>query len=233
MKDKKIAIIQSNYIPWKGYFDIINRVNEFILYDNVQYTQRDWRNRNKIKTPEGLRWLTIPVEVKGKYFQKINETKIAQKDWGKRHWNKILQNYSKAKYFKDYKKLFEDLYLSSNEKYLSQINYKFIKVINKILNIATQISWLNDYEKTECKTKALLHICKKVGATEYISGTAAKDYIEEELFKQEKIKLTWFDYSDYQEYNQLYPPFEHNVSIIDLIFNEGPNAAKFMRSFKN
>ena len=80
---KKVAILQSNYIPWKGYFDLINMVDEFILYDDMQYTRRDWRNRNKIKTPQGLQWLTIPVEIKGKFFQKINETKVSEKDWAK------------------------------------------------------------------------------------------------------------------------------------------------------
>ena len=83
---KKIAILQSNYIPWKGYFELINMVDEFILYDDMQYTRRDWRNRNKIKTPQGLQWLTIPVEIKGKFFQKINEIKVSEKDWAKKHW---------------------------------------------------------------------------------------------------------------------------------------------------
>ncbi len=98
---KKVAILQSNYIPWKGYFDLINMVDEFILYNDMQYTRRDWRNRNKIKTPQGLQWLTIPVEIKGKFFQKINERKVSEKDSAKKHWQTILRNYSKANYFKD------------------------------------------------------------------------------------------------------------------------------------
>jgi hypothetical protein len=128
---KKIAISQSNYIPWKGYFDLINSVDEFTLYDDAQYTRRDWRNRNKIKTPQGLQWLTIPVDVKGKYFQKINETKISDKGWGVKHWQQIKQNYAKAKNFKKYKDIFEELYLSCKEEYLSEINHKFIIAINQ------------------------------------------------------------------------------------------------------
>src|SRR5579871_4764093 len=120
---KKVAIIQSNYIPWRGYFDMIHMVDEFILYDDMQYTRRDWRNRNKIKTPHGLAWLTIPVEVKGKYFQKINETLVSEPNWAKDHWATIRQFYSKAKYFKDYKDAFEDFYLTTEEKYLSQVNH--------------------------------------------------------------------------------------------------------------
>ena len=92
-KMKKIAIVQSNYIPWKGYFDIINMVDEFILYYDVQYTKSDWRNRNKIKTNNGLKWLAIPVEVKGKYYQKIKDTVSVNLDWSKKHWLIIRSNY--------------------------------------------------------------------------------------------------------------------------------------------
>lgn len=231
MNQKRIAIIQSNYIPWKGYFDIINIVGEFVLFDDVQYTRRDWRNRNKIKTDKGTEWLTIPVDIKGNYNQKINEAKIADDNWGKKHWLTIVHNYLKAKYFKAYKDIFEELYCSISEKFLSKINYKFIKTINNVLGITTKLTWSSDYALQEGRVERLIGICKASGATEYISGPAARNYIKEELFSRENIKLTWMDYSDYPEYNQLYPPFEHNVSIIDLIFNEGPNAIKFMKSF--
>jgi hypothetical protein len=228
---KKIAIVQSNYIPWKGYFDMINMVDEFILYDDVQYTRRDWRNRNKIKTPQGLKWLTIPVEVKGKYFQKINETKISEKNWGKKHWESIKFNYSKAKCFKEYKDIFEYLYLNCDEIYLSQINFKFINVINEILGIKTKIRWSSEFDLVDGKSERLLGICKDCNADVYLSGPAAKCYLDEELFEKEGIKVEWMDYSGYPEYNQLYPPFEHGVTILDLIFNEGNNAPKFMKSF--
>ncbi len=218
---KKVAILQSNYIPWKGYFDLINQVDEFILYDDMQYTRRDWRNRNKIKTSQGLKWLTISVQVKGKYFQKINETKISDKDWGVKHWNNIKQNYSKAKYFKDYKDIFEDLYLNSNEDYLSEVNYKFIVAINKILGITTKIRWSSEFELVEGQTEKLLGICEQCNADVYLSGPAAKDYFNAELAKEKGIEVEWIDYSGYKEYEQQYPPFEHGVSILDLIFNTG------------
>lgn len=228
---KKIAILQSNYIPWKGYFDIINMVDEFILYDTEQYTRRDWRNRNKIKTPNGLLWLTIPVEVKGRFFQKINETKISEKDWNQRHWKTIITNYAKVKYFKEYKEYFEELYLSFTEKYLSEINFKFINAINRLLRIKTKISWSMEFDLPEGKNEKLIAICKQCNANIYLSGPAAKSYLDEELFKKEGIKVEWMDYSGYPEYPQLYPPFEHGVSIIDLIFNTGPEATKYMKSF--
>ena len=229
---KKIAIIQSNYIPWKGYFDIINMVDEFILYDDVQYTRRDWRNRNKIKTPQGLRWITIPVEVKGKYYQKIKDVKISDKEWGKKHWTQITQNYKKAKYFKEYKEFFKELYLNSKETYLSEINYKFIMAINEILGIKTKIRWSSEFNLVDGKNERLLGICKDCNADVYLSGPAAKGYLDEKLFEKEGIKVEWMDYSGYPEYNQLYPPFEHGVTILDLIFNEGRNATRFMKSFK-
>lgn len=229
---KKVAILQSNYIPWKGYFDLINMVDEFILYDDMQYTKRDWRNRNKIKTAQGLKWLTIPVEVKGKYFQKINETKISDKKWAENHWQQIKQNYSKTQYFQEYKDIFENTYVTSTEENLSQINYNFIITINNILGIKTKIRWSNEFKLIDGQTEKLLEICKQCHADVYLSGPAAKDYFNEELAKKENIKVEWMNYSSYPEYNQLFPPFEHSVSILDLIFNEGPNATKFMKSFK-
>ena len=228
---KKIAILQSNYIPWKGYFDLINIVDEFILYDDMQYTRRDWRNRNKIKTPQGIQWLTIPVRQEN-LEQKIKDTKITDKKWNIKHWRTISQNYSKSKYFKDYKDIFEELYLTCDEEYLSQINYKFITTINEILEIKTKLRWSSEFELVDGQTEKLLGICKDCNADIYLSGPAAKDYFDEDLAKQENIKVEWMDYSGYKEYEQLNSPFEHGVTILDLIFNEGDRAKEFMKSFK-
>ena len=227
---KKVAILQSNYIPWKGYFDLINMVDEFIFYDEVQYTKNDWRNRNKIKTPQGIQWLTIPVRQES-LDQKIKDTKISDKKWNIKHWRTISQNYSKSKYFKDYKDIFEELYLKCDEEYLSQINYKFITTINEILEIKTKLRWSSEFELVDGQTEKLLGICKDCNADIYLSGPAAKDYFDEKLAKQENIKVEWMDYSGYKEYEQLNSPFEHGVSILDLIFNQGANAKEFMKSF--
>lgn len=227
---KKIAILQSNYIPWKGYFDLINMVDEFVIYDDVQYTKNDWRNRNKIKTSQKVQWLTIPVRQES-LDQKIKDTKITDKKWNTKHWRTISQNYAKAKHFKEYKEIFEELYLNSNEEYLSQINYKFITTINKILGISTKIKWSSEFELIDGQTQKLLAICKSCNADVYLSGPSAKNYFDEELAKKENIKVEWMEYSEYSEYNQLFPPFEHGVSVLDLIFNEGSNASKFMKSF--
>ena len=226
---KKIAISQSNYIPWKGYFDLINRVDEFILYDDAQFTRRDWRNRNKLKTPQGLKWLTIPVDVKGKYFQKINETKISDKGWTVKHWRQIKQNYAKAKNFKKYKDIFEELYLSCKEEYLSEINHKFIIAINQILGIKTKIRFSSEFEIYGDQTEKLINICKQCNATIYISGPAAKSYFDEQLANKENIQVKWMNYENYKEYEQLHPPFEHGVTILDLILNA--DTTEFMKSF--
>lgn len=232
---KKVAILQSNYIPWKGYFDIINMVDEFILYDDMQYTRRDWRNRNKIMTKNGLLWLSIPVEVKGKFYQKINETKIVDISWVDNHWKSIQYNYAKTKYFSDYEKHIWEVYEACRkEEFLSHINYRFIKKICDILGIKTKISWSSDYHLVSGKTERLVGLVKEAGGDYYLSGPAAKDYIVDELFEQAGIKLEWMDYSGYPEYRQRGGGnvFEHGVSILDLIFNEGPYAKEYMKSFR-
>ena len=228
---KTIAVVQSNYIPWRGYFDLINSVDEFVLYDDVQYTIRDWRNRNIIKTSSGPLWLTIPVEVKGKYFQKIKDTRISDPTWGRKHWASIMHSYSRAKHFLMQKELFEELYSRADDKLLSHINYRFIVAICQLLGISTTISWSMAYNLIGDKTERLVDLCKQAGATEYLSGPAARAYLNEDLFRNEGIAVSYMDYSGYPEYAQLYPPFQSLVSIIDLIFNEGPDAISYMKSF--
>jgi len=228
---KKVAVVQSNYIPWRGYFDLINSVDEFILYDDLQYTRRDWRNRNAIKSQNGLNWLTIPVEVKGRYFQKIKDTVVADDKWAGNHWRSIIHNYSTASYFSEYKELFQELYLGAQDKLLSQINYRFIMAICGMLGISTTICWSMDYNLAGDKTERLVNLCKQAGARNYVSGPAARAYLHEDAFRREGISVAYMDYSGYREYAQLYPPFQSQVSVIDLVFNEGPFATKYMKSF--
>lgn len=135
---KKVIITQSNYIPWKGYIDAIALVDEFILYDDVQYTRRDWRNRNKIKTPQGLVWLTIPVEVKGKYYQKIKEVKVSDHRWVEKHLKTIKHNYARAGCFDEVFPFIEQIYeQATGYSFLSDINYLFLSEICKYLGIST------------------------------------------------------------------------------------------------
>lgn len=225
---KRVAIVQSNYIPWKGYFDLIRRVDEFILFDDMQYTRRDWRNRNQIKTAHGLQWLTIPVEVKGKYHQRIRDTRISDPTWNNTHWASIVHSYSRAKAFAWCRPWLEELYLGCRETYLSEVNYRFLSRISEVLGITTPLRWSNEFRLAEGKTERLVDLCVQAGATEYISGPAARDYIDPALFERAGVRLRWIHYGDYPEYPQLHGPFAPHVSIIDLLCNCGPESPRYL-----
>jgi len=225
---KKVAILQSNYIPWKGYFDLIAAVDEFVLYDDMQYTRRDWRNRNQIKTPQGAQWLTVPVLTKGKYHQRIADTELDGREWAELHWRALAQNYRRAPHFDEIAAWLQPLYLEPHT-HLSQMNRRFLQAICGYLKIDTVISSSADHALLDAKTERLADLCAKVGATTYISGPAAKDYIDEDVFRQYGIELVWFDYAGYPEYPQLWGDFVHGVSILDLLFNCGPDAHRYMR----
>lgn len=228
--NKKVAILQSNYIPWKGYFDLIKSVDVFVLYDEVQFTKNDWRNRNLIKHKEGLMWLTIPVRNTG-LSQKISETKVLQSNWYKKHWNSISLNYSKTKSYKEVNELIKSWYLQEDHsEFLSKINEKFIRSICEFLDINTTILNSLDLDLKGDKNERLVDACKKLNASHYVSGPAAKSYLNEKIFTENNISVEWFDYSGYKEYEQLYPPFEHRVSVLDLILNEGSNATNFLKT---
>jgi len=206
-------------------------VDEVIFLDHVQYTKRDWRNRNVIKTKDGLRWLSIPIMVRNKFQQNINEAIIADNEWAIKHWKTILQNYKKAKCFNEIKDVLEELYLNQQHKFLSEINHQFIVRINEFLNIQTKIIKDNLTQFDSDKTNRLIEICKYQNANKYICGPASKNYLIEQKFIDNNIQLEYLNYSGYKEYSQLYGKFVHEVSIIDLLFNEGCNASKYLKSF--
>jgi hypothetical protein len=230
---KKVAILQSNYIPWKGYFDLIAAVDEFILYDDMQFTRRDWRNRNQIKTPQGPQWLTVPVKVKGKYFQKIKETEIDGSDWASIHWKTLTQNYRRAPHFDEVAAWLEPCYAAERCTHLTQLNRKFLEAVCGYLGIKTIISDSWNYTLIDGKTERLADLCVQAGGTEYFSGPAAKAYIDEKVFADRGIKLTWFDYAGYPEYPQLWGEFTHYVTVLDLLFNCGRESPRFMRHVRS
>lgn len=227
--NKVVAVLQSNYIPWKGYFDMIAAVDEFILYDDMQYTRRDWRNRNQIKTPQGVQWITVPVQVKGKYHQKIRDTEIDGTDWAAAHWKALAQNYRRAPHFAEIAAWLEPLYLGQTFTHISQLNRHFIEAICRYLGIRTVITNSWDYTLLDGKTERLAALCVQAGGTKYISGPAAKDYIDEKVFKDMGVQLDWFDYSGYPEYAQLWGEFTHSVTVLDLLFNCGKESPRYMR----
>ena len=230
---KKVAILQSNYIPWKGYFDIIGLVDEFILYDDMQYTKRDWRNRNQIKTPQGLLWLTIPVDTKGKYHQKIKETRITDHGWAASHLRSIELNYARAPYFSRYAPLLADLYGRAGEMdLLSDVNYLFLTELCRELGITTRITWSSDYTLIEGKTERLAGLVTSAGGDCYLSGPAAKDYIVDDVFRDAGIRLEYMNYEGYPAYPQLHGDFIGTVSILDLLLMTGPDAKNYMKCFR-
>lgn len=224
---RKIAVLQSNYIPWKGYFDIIHDVDEFIFYDEVQFTKNDWRNRNRIYTNAGVQWLTIPTT--GSITQSIDEVTMASDQWQKKHYYALVTNYSKAPYFKQYQDFLEDVYLGRKWEYLSELNRYLIEHISHdFLGITTKFTNSRDYHSEGTGHYKLLSLLISAGAAYYVSGPAAKSYIHAEDYEKAGIELHWKDYSGYPEYPQLHEPFCHNVSILDLLFNTGPDAPKYI-----
>lgn len=223
----KVAILQSNYIPWKGYFDIIGKVDLFIFHDDLQYTKGDWRNRNKIKTQKGTEWITVPCGTNE--HRLICDVELNNSDWQRKHWNLIQTHYIKAPYFKQYSPFFKEIYLGRTWKNLSEMNQYIIKSIcTELLGISTQFDDSRAYNLKLAKGNRVIELLKKVGATTYLSGPAAKSYLDESAFEAEGIGLEWMSYAGYPQYPQLHPPFEHAVSIIDLIFNMGANASSCM-----
>ena len=229
---KRVAILQSNYIPWKGYFHMMKLADEFVLYDDVQFTKNDWRNRNKIKTPQGLKWLTIPIPKKISHMEtKICDVIIEDSFWPEKHWAAIETNYKSAPCFSPMaltiRKMYEE---AATKKYLSEINYIFLNGIAKLLNITTRLTWSVDYNACGAKTERLLDILKKTEAKKYLSGPSAKNYIEENKFRDSGIDLEWMKY-ECPEYEQLYPPFEHEVSVLDMLFHVGTNIFSTVQDF--
>lgn len=227
---KIVGMTQSNYIPWKGYFDYINSVDEFYFYDDVQYTKQDWRNRNRIKTHKGTEWLTVPVG--SSRDRLICEVEIRDSGWQRSHWDKIKHYYKNAPHFETYREFFEEIYLGKKWTNLSDLNQTIIKRISReILGIETRFGDSRSFNLTGKKAARYIPLLKQVGCTTFLSGPSAKNYLTEETMAKEGIKLEWMSYEGYPEYRQSFPPFEHKVTIIDLIFNEGPDMKRYMLSF--
>lgn len=231
---KSIVITQSNYIPWRGYFDMLRSVDQVILLDSVQFTKRDWRNRNRIKTPNGPLWLTIPVEVKGRYSQAIDETQISDPSWTSAHIRSIELSYRRAAHFETIFPWLVNLLQSvASETHLARINERLIRELCLHLDIRVPIHRCSEILNRNAlqamaPTERLLELCIAVGATRYVSGPAAKNYLDIQMFQRHGIEVSWMDYSGYEAYPQLWGAFDPSLSIVDLLLNTGPNAKQFL-----
>ena len=221
------AVLQSNYLPWKGYFDIIHDVDVFVFYDNVQYTKRDWRNRNRIKTASGERWLTVPVGTD--CHRRICDVELPDGDWARTHWRRIVAAYRDAPHFASYADVFEEIYRCMPFRSLSDLNQHLVRLIaREMLGIGAQFADSRSFPSEGGRLERLLGVVRRTGATRYVTGPGARSYLSPELFAEHGIEVVWKDYAGYPEYLQLHPPFSHAVSVIDLLFNVGPEAPRYI-----
>lgn len=224
----RICIIQSCYIPWKGFFDLIGRCDQYVLYDSAQFVKRHWHNRNRIKTANGLEWLTIPVITRGRFEQAIDQVEI-EKPWAEKHWRAIELAYSRAPFFEQLAPTVKGWYeLADRQKRLTDANSIFLHGITGLLELKTRIVKDTVYPATGAKTERLLAICRAAGTDRYLSGPSAKDYFDESMFTSAGIATEWMSYEGYPEYPQLHGAFEQAVTVLDLLFNTGPDAIRFI-----
>ena len=226
---KRVAILQSNYIPWKGYFDLIAAVDTFVIYDQMQYTREDWRNRNIIKTSNGSIWLTVPIRQSGRFGQRICDAEIEGNLWSRKHWKTIDNAYRRAPYFDEIAQWLRPVYEDPSMTQLSKLNQRLIKSVCKYLGITTILVDSSELELIGEPSERVANICAQLGAGCYVSGPAARSYLDESDFSIRGIDVEWFDYAGYPEYRQMWGSFNHNVSILDLLFMCGASASLFMK----
>lgn len=226
----KIAILQSNYLPWKGVFDLINRVDVFVFLEDAQYTKRDWRNRNRIVTSHGPQWITVPVKNKGRFLQKLSEVQIETSyDWQRKHFTSFERNYSKAPFFDENRWIIEQIYLEKEWESLSELNIFTTKLLCQTLDIKTKFLKSYEIHATGEKNERIIEICRSLKSSCYVSGPSARSYINQKKFQKNGIEIEYMRYQ-YPEYRQLYGTFCHQISIMDVIFNCGPEASMYIRS---
>jgi hypothetical protein len=226
---KRLAILQSNYLPWKGYFDLIDRVDEFIVYDSAQYTKNDWRNRNLLKGRDGPAWITVPVRVE-RLGQAIDEVRIADPRCFAKHFRTFLQTYARSARIDFCRDALGEVFQAAGGlERLSEVNACFIRRICELVGIDTRIRDAREFEVTGDRTERLVSLCRQAGADRYLSGPAARSYLDESLFEREGIRVEWMEYDGYPEYPQPHPPFDHRVSILDLLAHAGPDAMRYVR----
>jgi len=224
----RIAVLQPSYLPWLGFFEQMMSVDTFVFYDDVQYTKNDWRNRNRIKTKDGFLWLTIPV--KGSTSLQIREVRIDNnQNWQEKHQKTLVQLYSKAPYFEEVLVLFEPLWNKKYEFLLDAV-VDSITIITEYLNIETKIIFSSEIKVSGNKNEKLINICKTLGASEYYSGLAAQNYLDNELFNRNGINIA-FQHYQHPLYPQMHGNFVSHLSIIDLLFNCGKKSRQMIKDY--
>lgn len=227
----KLAIIQPSYIPWRGYFHQIRKADVFILYDDVQYDKHGWRNRNRVKTANGTVWLTVPVAAAGNVVEStpINEIRcVWRRDWTRKHWATIEQSYGRAPHFERYAPLLASFYARRDE-FLAELTIDLTLALSRELGIeGTRFLRSSRMPGIEgAGTDRLLSLLRATGADHYISGPSARAYIDEDRVREAGVTLEYMEY-DYPEYEQLHPPYDPRVSVLDLLLMKGPEAGEYV-----
>jgi hypothetical protein len=224
----RCAVIQPSYIPWRGYFDIMRRVDLFVFYDDVQYDRRGWRNRNRVKSPNGPLWLTIPVRARGAQLEgtPICAIETDGSAWAAQHYETLRHLYSRAPHFHELRPWLEQLY-ATPPSHLADFTIRSTIALAERLGLKTRFVRSSELNASGAKTERLIQILQRLGATHYLTGPSARHYIDEERFAHEGITLEWMSY-EYPEYPQLYGPYDPHVSILDLLFMTGDRALEYL-----
>lgn len=226
----RVAVLQSNYLPWRGYFDIIHDVDTFVFYDDVQYTVNDWRNRNRVKTANGPLWITLPAG--NQNDRRICDVELRDQGWGRKHWRTIEQAYARAPHFAGIGGFLRGVY-SRTWPSLSNLNQTLVKTIaGEFLGIRTEFRDSREFRLDGRKGDRLLGLLTELGATEYVSGPAARGYLDLDTYRDAGVNVIWKDYSSYPEYPQLHGPFVPQVSIVDLLANCGTDAPFYIWGYR-
>lgn len=226
--DRWLAVLQPGYLPWLGFFDQILRSDIFVYYDDVPYDKHGWRNRNRIKTPAGPMWLTVPVIDKGRHGQFILEAEIDnQLPWARKHLGSIRQFYNRAPYFEAYYPELESL-LGRPWRYLIDLDLALIERLCEWLDVRGTIIRASDLHIGGERSERLLNFCKHFGADHYLSGNAAQDYLDVARFTAQGVQVEWQNYR-HPIYPQMHGAFLSHLSALDLLLNAGPTSSHILR----
>ena len=222
-----LAVHQPQYLPWLGYFHKIANCDLFLFLDDVQYKKREFQNRNKIKTPNGPLWLTVPVVTKGQYTQNIRDVEICpDNDWAGEHLKSIEHNYAKAPFYKEHRDFLHTVY-GKRWDLLINVSITIIDHILRCLDIKTPCKMSSEYGVTTASSERIVDLCKKTGADTYLSGAGGREYMDEELFTKNGIKVVYQEFK-HPEYSQLYGKFEPYLTVMDLLLNCGPQSRSIL-----
>ncbi len=227
---KIIGVHQPNYIPWPGFFYKVIKSDVFVFLDNVQFSRRSFTHRNRVKgSQSNTIWLTVPVYKKGMFYQKINEVMINKTEkWQKKHFGTLLMNYANAPFFHYYRDRLQGIYAEGWER-LVDFNIELLKFTMKELKIKKEIYSASQLNVKGRKTELLISIIKELGGDTYLSGAGGRNYLDEDMFKKEKISVRYYQYGSFV-YPQLWGKFIPNLSILDLLFNCGSEARNMIET---